>query len=173
MNTTHAAMRTLSLLLALCLLLPTFAACSGGTENPGEKQNETEPQAADPTAAEESGTETPPDEEALGIHVESGLEKVDMGGRQFVFLSTNWYYDGYGWDEIYAEEYTGEPINDGIYDRNLYMEKNFNTSVEIITSPDVYAAAQTFSQSVLAGDHAYDIFMTYLNQYQRDRKSVV
>ncbi len=164
MNITHRAMRSFSLLLALCLLLPLVTACGSEPKTPNGETQETGPTVDAPVDGEEPETEG--GEEELGAHVESGLEKVDMGGKTFVFLSTNWYADGYGWDEIYAEEYTGEPINDGIYDRNLYMENNFNTSVEILTAHDVYTANPQFTQSVMSGDHAYNFFMTYLNQYQ-------
>ena len=138
------SVRLTGMLLCLALLMPPFVSCS--TADPaGETAASGETMKADaaPGTEDVTGEAEPEDEFA---HAESGLDKVDMGGLAISFLSTNWYFDGYGWDEIYAEEYTGEPINDGVYDRNLYMEQNFNTAIRVETSHDVYTARPAFSR---------------------------
>jgi hypothetical protein len=63
-----------------------------------------------------------------------------------------------GISEIIAEEATGDPINDAIYNRNLAVEELYNIKIDIvpILYPDRAAFAEIFRTSVLAGDDHFD-----------------
>jgi len=108
--------KAISILLLAAMLTSTFASCS---EAPVE-ESETKP-AADTAAADPTAPET---EEK--VDVMAHLEKKDWGGADFTVVGKN---EGYGeWEmfELNAEEVTGEPINDAVWERNLYLTENYN-----------------------------------------------
>ena len=105
--------KALSMLLALLMIAPLVVSCSETTT-----QEETTPNAE--VAGETTG-ETVEETEDPWL----GLPKTDMGGLTFTFLTSNWGGEAIRFvDDIIAEEYTGAPINDAVYSRNISVEAN-------------------------------------------------
>jgi hypothetical protein len=116
----------------------------------------------------ESATEAPPD-----------IPVIDMNGKEITILTAGWG----GWvpmafTDIAPEEYNGDPLNDAAYDRKMKIEEAYNCKITLFadnnSSPD--ADGKKLQQSVLAGEHMYDIalmrgmnFTTFLtNNYLLD-----
>jgi hypothetical protein len=112
---------------------------SGDVGNIDETENETQPQ------------KMPPD-----------LPDSDFNGAIVNFLvrseQYHWYWCSH---EIYAEEETGEPLNDAVYKRNRYVEDKYNFEIKEYRSSDPYRDA---SKSAKAGEDTYDVFMVGLNE---------
>ena len=133
----------LSLALLAAILLQT-AAC-GGTDAP----------AADDTTVPE--TTTAPETTAPYVPKE-----LDYGGANVSFFIRE---EGGSMPEFYVEEQTGEIINDAIYDRNRKVEEDLNVKFTYREEKNSWNERKTFaqmiSQSILAGDAAYDIVAGY------------
>ena len=134
--------RALSLVLAVitvALVLPSCADNGSG--------NTAATTVADNTAETTEGdTQIYPD-----------LPDEDFEGYTFKVL--HWYVTG--WDnrmnkDIYAESENGDPINDAVYRRNLYMTEKYNVtfSIENQTQDKVISMTQKF---INAGEDAYDL----------------
>lgn len=84
-------------------------------------------------------------------------------------------YDGktvttFGWSgpstpEFYVEEQNGEIVNDAVFQRNLNVEERLGVKLEYRlepgANPDRASWVKTISQSITAGDSAYDIAAGY------------
>lgn len=157
-KTRRFAENTAIMFLILAMLLPMFASCAEN-ENPAETEL--------PAAGETTGESTAAGEESQeDIWYETGLEKVNMDGTEFVFLSANWDQNGYQAYEIWAEEMTGDGLNDAIFERILYMKDTFNCSIRVEPSYNVSTANDAFTRSINAKDNAYNFFLERINQYQ-------
>lgn len=146
--------KSISLILAALLLASSFVSCS-------EKQNDgAETQPADDTSADTSAAadETAPEEVETDSNVRLWEGKtfdgyqVNIIGRQSETYSI----------DFYAEEITGEIVNDAVYNRNIKVEDELDVDLEYIPS----AANETeFNQdvanSVRAADGAYDLVSSY------------
>ena len=134
----------LSLALFAAILLQT-AAC-GGAGAP-----------ADTTTVPEEVTTTA--EETTAPYVPAEL---DYGGKTVsFFIRTN----DAALPEYYSEELNGEIVSDAIFNRNRKVEEDLNVKFAFREEPNTWNEraqfAQTLSQSVLAGDGAYDIVSGY------------
>lgn len=112
--------RTLSIFLLAAILTSTFASCS---ETPAEEKDTTN--AADTAAVNPGVTDT----EEETVDVMAHLEKKNWGDVDFVISGRG---SGSGeWEsfEVIAEEITGEPINDAVYERNLYIAENYGVNL--------------------------------------------
>ncbi|MBQ7836955.1 MAG: hypothetical protein IJ389_06830 [Clostridia bacterium] len=84
--------------------------------------------------------------------------EFNYGGQSFTFLiveygSMFYHYNG---GYIDAESYTGECINDKIFERNLDVESKFNISIDTNVASGGNAG-EVLSQYNLAGDFSYDV----------------
>lgn len=147
--------RIIALTLIVAALLPTFASCS---ENKGNSDNET-PSKETTGTSETAGGESESESETEKIL--PNLPDETFGGMDFnIYMSSN---DEYGTvkDDFTAEEYTGEPINDARYTRNINVEQKFD--IKINTFPSATAGDTTgtshIKQSVTTADYAYDLTM--------------
>ena len=147
-------MKKLSLILAALLLSSSFVSCS-------EKQNdgaaETKPM-SDTADTSSSADETTPEEIENDSNVRLWEGKsfdgyvVNILGRQNVEYSI----------DLYAEEITGEIVNDAVYNRNLKVQDDLNVGMEYIPhSGDYTQFLQDVRNSVTAADGAYDIVSSY------------
>lgn len=129
--------RLLSLLLAVITAVG-FTACS-----PAAPANEEESTAADSSSASEDTTEGIPD----------NLPEKDYEGRDYVvWCDVNDYYN------FYESEQSGEVISDAVYKRNSVVEERFNVNlVYDFGSDHEWRDASLMSDSILAGDSAYDL----------------
>ncbi|MFA6948951.1 MAG: hypothetical protein WCQ72_08210, partial [Eubacteriales bacterium] len=85
-------------------------------------------------------------------------EVKDLGGYNFRVLCSADMNNLSGFTALYAEEMTGEAVNDAIYARDRDIEEKYNITIEFIEkSPD------TVSKSVKAGDDSCDITFPFVN----------
>lgn len=136
--------RTRLISLSLCLLLPAFAAsCS---REPAVSAGTTG--AADTEAVSEIGTT----ERFRRDNLPSDL---NLGGDVVTIL-----YRAAMKDEFYADDMNGELVNDAVFQKNSNVEDRLNVKLKYLPneSTDWGGGYQrVISQSVLAGDEAYDI----------------
>ncbi len=147
--------KTIALLMIVAMLLPTFAACSESTSNA-----ETEGKVAESdTSAVQNAAEETVEEETEKILPD--LPEVTYEGVDFnIYCSSNAEY-GTVKDDFTAEEYTGEPINDARYSRNLAIEQKYDIKINVYpadTNGDT-VGTNAIKQSVTTGDYAYDLAM--------------
>jgi len=128
--------RSATLLLAILMTASLLVSCGGG---------ETE-MTADTAAAVETAAET----ETEMTH---GLDARDFGGVDYVAMVRQEKMTHFD-----AEEYTGEPLNDSVYDRNTKVTEEFNVTlgfVPVVSDMNTFNGA--ISQSIMSQDQAYDI----------------
>ena len=154
--------RTMAVLIALLMLVPTLASCSNNT--PAETKETTAQQETAQTAesTDASADETTAEDERIKPNIP---ESADFGGDTITFL--HWYNTA--WTEtvrqsrdIYAEGITGEAINDAVYNRNVKIEDAYKVKIalQLEQSTDI---ASMVGQQVTAGDSTYDVVYQVLS----------
>ena len=137
--------KVLSVLFAILLLLPAFAACgesktnSDPTENPGE--NIQMPEA-------EAPAETEPD-------LYANLPTGDYGGSDFPLLQ--YEETSAATSTICVEELNGESVNDAIFQRTVNVNERLNITIDF-TKTSLSDVTSIMSSSVTAGDDHYQAF---------------
>ena len=113
--------KSIAILLALLMMAGTLGCSSENAEEKETAQSNTISSVGE-TEAQESETE-----EETEASVFAGIEEKKFDGRNFNFLyrTTEEY-------QFYAEEYTGDAINDAVHDRNLLVESTFDTKIGIV-----------------------------------------
>ncbi len=133
-----------AILLALLLTLP-LASC-GNTPDTAVENPSNAPQG-------EGDTET----EAETVYT---LPEYDCGGGDLTILSKMEGTESGRWTtrDIYAEELTGEAINDAVYNRNIALQDKYHCVIreERMKMDDMPSGISKF---ILAGDATYDIIM--------------
>ena len=143
-------MKKFAAIIVMILCVGLFA-CSrdNQTDNPVNGGNSGDAETPGNTGADEI--------EPQNQKLEPDLPETDLGGAVINFLvkgeDHHWYWSS---KEIYAEEETGEPVNDAVYRRNRYIEAKYNFSVTEYRSGNPSGDAM---QAVRAGDDEYDVFM--------------
>jgi len=137
--------RKLAALLAIMLLLPTFAACSDENADVNDNAADT---TADTTAAETTAEPDP-------------FEGINFDGEEFRILVSANDYDKRG-SSIYtirhSEESEGDVVGDAVYTRNLAAEEKLGITFKFIENTDNYTDIQTtLPKTILAGDDAYEL----------------
>ena len=140
-----------AILAAMLLSGFSLTACSsgGGTETQsGSANTETETQA-------ETETET----EATMATVSAQYTGRDYGGYAVRIADRDAQGD---WDtfDVYAEEITGEVINDAVYSRNTLLEELLNIKIEERSFADVTGSTKT---SITAGSDDFDMITDGIN----------
>ena len=154
--------RTMAVLIALLMLVPTLASCSNNT--PAESKETTAQQETSQTAesTDASSDESETEDERIKPNIP---ESADFGGDTITFL--HWYNTA--WTEtvrqsrdIYAEGITGEAINDAVYNRNVKIEDAYKVKIalQLEQSTDI---ASMVGQQVTAGDSTYDVVYQILS----------
>ena len=147
--------RALAFALIIAMLLPAFASCSESTNNAETKGSS---DSATTTPTETTGGETTEEETEKIL---PDLPDVTYEGADFnIYCSSNAEY-GTVKDDFTAEEYTGEPINDARYTRNLAIEQNYDVKINVFPAASTGDGTGTnaVKQSVTTGDYAYDLTM--------------
>ncbi len=135
------------ILLALLMLLVAipFNACS---DKPGD-----DGAAEDPAAVPDGQPAAEADDEPE-VYAANIPEGTDLGGYGFRIL----VYDGSSsvWHDadFFAEELSGDVLNDAVYRRKLTVEDLLN--VDIVTCPEAAYCYTPMYTSVQSGDDAYD-----------------
>ena len=140
--------KTLSVLLILAALLPTFTACA---DNSGEAAaNNT---SAAPTADAGTSSSAKDEETRFAANIPEG---TDYNGASFTVPA---YPQDVGiWSDVdwNAEEMNGEAINDAVYTRTINTESKLNVNVKV-EYLDGYGNSTAIQQSVTAQDNAYQL----------------
>lgn len=151
--------KILALILALLMTAPSFLSCSDS----GTNEENAEETTAAPTAAEEIAPEETVDDsvDENGYLKDDLPDELDFAGETINLL----YWSDVENQEFEAEEFTGEIVNDAIYQRNINVEDDLNVKYNWIGTPgnggniDAYVAK--VRESHTAGDNAYDIYASY------------
>lgn len=137
------AKRSLCVLLLLCMLMSLLVACKKNDEGEGE--------------GEESTVSTTTAATTNKYEISDDLGDIDLGGREINIGNVNrsLYYD-----EVSVERYTGDIVNDSIYNRNKNLEARANIKINNVrvgdTGANQYAVINSIRDNVLTGDHEYD-----------------
>ena len=151
--------RALAMLLLFALVLLPFASCSSGTENAsGDKDAAAEggQNTADASSDPEADATADAEEERIKPDIP---ETADFGGDEIYFVVwelSSWADTVRQFRDIYAEELTGEAINDAVYNRNALVETNYNVKITQ-ERMDIGAIDGALSKAVTAGDTTYDV----------------
>ena len=133
-----------TLLLAALLALLPVTGC-------GDTAAETEDTAAETvaaeTAAETEETKLTPD-----------LPEMDFEGYEFRMLTKGLYNVHWRSIDAVAEELTGEPINDAVFNRNTYIAETYNVSFAEITHTDMNPTPLA-QKTIQAGEDAFDVIL--------------
>lgn len=134
--------RILAVLLALVMLVGSFAACGENIEDP-----------ANSDAATTAPVETEPETE-LTDWLPSDL---NYNGTEITIISR--YREGWTSGEIAVEGLTSEPVNDAVYERNKAVEERLGVEIVSIeeNNSDPGDVVNKVSTAVKAGTNEYDI----------------
>ena len=147
-------LRILSLFLTSLLVLSTvFFAVSCGSEN---EETGIDAQNND-NNVEDEGEEEIEEEE---VKLLPNLEAADFGGYVFKVLTrTSTAVDWLDWipRDVFADEETGEVINDAVYRRNVYLEDLYNFKMEQLFTENF---SGDIRKAVTAGDELYDMIQS-------------
>ena len=140
--------KTLTILLLIAMLTGTLAGC-GNSETTKETTTNVNNAGADTTAAQTEDTTIKPD-----------LPDMDLGGYAFRVYTRD---TDHHTKEVYAEELTGEVVNDAVYNRNSRVEDKYNVvleAVEVTEAPESTMPTE-FSRIVMAGEDAFDVALMH------------
>ena len=140
--------KRISLLLCLCMILPTLAACAESSNSDVQADAQNTPNASVET------TETVPEETRFAAAIPAG---TNYDGMKFTVAA--YPDDGTIWGDVdwSATEFTGEVLNDAVFQRISHVEDLLNIDIETsyVTS---YADTAPLNTSVTANDGAYQLY---------------
>ena len=88
------------------------------------------------------------------------LPALDMKGKTFNILTANWYpgYEPLYINDIQSEELDGDPFNDAVYNRVIYLEDRYKIEIkQIDVERDV--SMDYLRKSVNADESIYDLYL--------------
>ena len=148
--------KSISLILCLCMLLTSFAACAKEntqeTEAPAETSSVSETDAAVP---EETAEAVP--EETKTVYKSNVPEGTDYGGMSFTVVSFPESAGVWGDCDWSATDITGEVFNDAVYTRTSNVEDLLNIDVKTEYCADANDT-KMLATSVKAADDAYQLY---------------
>ena len=145
------------IIVLLCLAFAmTFAACA--------KNEEKKPDEGATTAAADGdkGAETT---EAVKDPDAPDIPPLDMSGRTFTFLTSNWGNDANLSADVGAEEDSDDPIYDAAYKRRIKIEETYNVKIRQFVVADPKEATATYQKTIQAGDKSYDVGITTCSSF--------
>lgn len=141
------------LTILLIITIPLFVlgcANGGGGKNTADAVQSTESEIGG--GAETSSAELQPNLPA----------DITFDDYEFVFMVRGESYVEWQSQDIYAAEQTGEPVNDAVYTRNLFLEDKYKIRIkELGVSGDIANAAK---KSIQAGSYDFDVVMANTNE---------
>ena len=147
--------------LMLVLAIGMLASC--GAKDDGGRGADTTADTA-PAVDMAADTETEAETDSLEARklVDDGLGDKDFGGKEYRMLYQLRYADFQ-----YAEELTGDVMNDAVYARNMTVEDRLNVKL-VHNTGEEEALAQHIKNSALSGNDEYDLYLghtMYTGQY--------
>ena len=150
-------------IVALVLVLATFAsfavACNK-TDDPDDT-GKTPSDSENKDTGSGSGSETGGGDEVPPVEVEDGLPEMLMDGYEFVILCRE---NVMFFQEATAEDGTGDQISQAIYDRNYYVENEYDciiSAVGVTEAPESTLTA-TWNKSVSSGESIYKLGLGHM-----------
>ena len=134
--------RIFSLILAGVLLASVTVSCA-------ESEEEQETAAAEPAVQEIPETEQ--------SYIDS-LGKKNFEGASFIVAASQ-----QGSIPAFAQEQTGEVVNDALYERDITISDAYNVVIEYPETQDSPDTANDIANSVLAGDYYCDLYIDALS----------
>lgn len=142
-------------LLALLMIAPSFASCAQSNVSTDETTNSSSSQ----PQAEAAETEA----EEAEITLESAAKGyADRNYEGYEYRIADRGSGDWKTFDVYAEEITGEVINDAVYNRNTTIEDTIN--IKIVEAP-MDAVASTLKSSIMSSTDDYDIATDGLNSF--------
>jgi len=140
--------KRIALLLCLCMLVPTFASCSESTN--ADESNTA--QGSNPSAVEVVEEETENSRYAANIPAGTNYDGMK-------FTVATYPNDGTIWGDVdwSATEFTGEVLNDAVYQRMSNVEDLLNIDIEVAYTTGT-GDLTTLNTSVTASDNAYQLY---------------
>ena len=136
--------RLLSILLAILVSAPVFL--TGCSDAPQETESETvsETPSADSETIVAEETEDP--------YIYDSLEEQDLDGYNFRIMYAEEYYK-----QFIAEEYTGVPLNDAMFESKTAVEDRFNITISLVEGGiDTYNPT-IYMNAITSDDDSFDI----------------
>jgi hypothetical protein len=140
--------KTISILL-LCAMLCSAVGCASGSED----SESTETTAAETVSAEETVAE-----ETETERLTADLPERDFEGYTFVGATKGTSSAHWTSRDFYAEELTGEAINDAVYNRNLAVCDRYNFKMEEYGAESGEPVSDA-EKAVTAGEDTYDVIL--------------
>lgn len=103
-----------------------------------------------------SNTETTAAEQTGEVELKPNLPDVKYEGEDFVFIVRGPSFVEWQSQDIFVEEQNGEPINDAVYLRNVYLEDLYNIKIKEFQATDPGNQAK---KSISAGSDDYQVVM--------------
>ncbi|MBE6724862.1 MAG: hypothetical protein E7576_06645 [Ruminococcaceae bacterium] len=144
-----------AILLAMLMLTPAFAGCSQSTENAGADANAQSSGQTQSTPGSVDDAAEPEEPERLYADVPADS---NFGGETFTILCSSNAEYGTVKDDFFAEEITGEAINDARFNRNASVGDQLNVKIEPYDADVGSGVGQSLiTQDVKSGTGAYDL----------------
>lgn len=138
------AERIICLFLALAITFMACSACAEGTQVAADTETET---------ADTSDAET--------TYPRPKIEKTDFGGENYVILYPLW---GLYNDYFFADEQTGEQMNDAIYKRTINVEDYLGIDIKGHSLASVLDIIPTVKAAVMSGIDDFQLVLTHCIQ---------
>ena len=135
--------RILAILLA-ALMLGSMTACS---ESGDVETAASETAAGGETAAAETDARIP-----------TNLPERDFEGHKFQVLTKGQFSSHWSSKDVYAEELTGEPINDAVFNRNAAVTETYNFEIIELWGTETNCTPLA-KNAIQAGEDAYDLIL--------------
>jgi len=140
-------MRIIKILRLFLVLLLLTALISCGSESKTSGNDATSPENLDNFQNESLPTNTD-----APIYPE--LPAADFGGKIYTILNRE---GPHIWDQFIAEEQNGDPINDALYLRKVFIEDRYNVQIRQFVPGDGNKTINAAKTSVKAGDNTYSL----------------
>ena len=147
--------KVMAILLAMLMTAPAvLTACSESTDN---AETTGTPAATTTTPSAVESEEAADETERLEPDIPAD---ANFNGYEFIITCTSNTEYGEAQDDFYAEEITGEPINDARYNRNASVGDKLNIKITDLRGSGSVSEGQTLiSNAVKAGTADYDLAM--------------
>jgi len=139
--------------LGLCMVMfvCSLGSCGGDTTTV----------AADDTTAGAENSTVPAVTEAVTTYEEADIPESDFDGAEFRILYPNWsLYNNY----YFADENTGDVMNDAIYKRTSDIEERVNVDITTYCPGIITTIVPEVQKTVLAGDDTYSLVLTHCRE---------
>ena len=151
-------LRIIAVTLLAAIIITSLVSCQSNSKNNNSENADNLNQ----DGIQNQDIQNQENEEEVRIYPD--LEPKDFGGYEFGFLTrTIQDIDWAEWNhrDIYAEEETGDIINDAVYRRNAKIENKYNVKIAETVVTDFQGIVR---RMIRAGDDLYDVVVPHLTE---------